>query len=224
MTANRPAGSRTQAKCRIVGAGSTEACVPLEVAFDAQCRVPLGQHLLIGGAVRTVADDAALAGGFMFERKWPSLGGMTLDAGLVLAGKLGAAALHGAALVRIMTIRAGHLAVQHLVGEWQAELGFGVEVALEASVRRFIGIQDGAGSAAGLDVLAARAVAGFAAHIDGVLALGLELGVVSGLEVAHEFLVALGALLSTHKGRAGDTRWSHHGTPGGSAGYQDQSR
>ncbi|MCU0752910.1 MAG: hypothetical protein MUC40_07810 [Akkermansiaceae bacterium] len=160
----------------------------------------------------------------MLEDEGSALLGMALDAGLVLAGQRGAAALDGVAFVRVMAIGAGHLAIEHLVAVGQHELGLGIEVTLEAGFRRLVRIDDGAKGPSGLDMFAARAVAGLATHVDGVLALGLESGVIGGFEIAHDLLVALGAFLGAHKLGPGNTHGCHDGATARGAGNQDQGR
>lgn len=122
-----------------------------------------------------------------------------------------------------MAVTAAHLAGQHRVAVGQAELGFFIEVALEAGIRRLLWVDDGALAAAGFDVFAARAVAGFATHIDGIFALGLEFRVIGGAEVADEFLMAGGAFLGAHEGGTRDgVRRGHHRAARGAAGNQNQ--
>ena len=68
--------------------------------------------------------NAAFADRFMFEDKRPALGGMALQAGIVVREqgraatlytlrKIRAAAFHGVALVRIVAIGAADLAFEH---------------------------------------------------------------------------------------------------------------
>lgn len=129
--AHQPAGGMSTATDdeRI---GRSRSSLLLEVTLEAQVRVALGEHLLIGGAVRTVAGNASFTGRLMREDEWTSLLSVALHAGFIGTCDGSSAALVSRALVRIMAIRAGHLAVQHLVGERHAELGFGIQVALEA--------------------------------------------------------------------------------------------
>jgi len=209
--------SRRWAECSSAG-----SCI--RVTLEAECRIAFGEHLLVHRAMRAVAGRAAFLNRIMSEYKVGTLGTMALGAGFIPAVELGAAAFNGIALVRVMAIRAGHLAVQHLVGERHAELRLGIQVTLEAGFRGFVGIHDRARTAAGFDVFATWAVAGFAAHIDGVLALGLKFGVICGFEVTDGFFVALGAFFRSDEGGSWDTRWGHHRAAGRSAGNQDQRR
>lgn len=101
------------------------------------------------------------------------------------------------------------------MGVGQAELGLLVQMALEAGFRRFAGIDDEAFATTGFHVLAAGTVAAFATHIHGVLALGLELGVICGAEVANKFFMAGGAFLGAHEGGTGDAWRGQHRAVGG---------
>ena len=139
MASSGPAGSRTHVAAMVaVGycdrAGRIGRHLLLEVALQAEVGVALGEHLLIGGTVRVVAACATFADGIVFEYERASLCGMAFGAGVVGACERCSPALVGRALVRVMAVGAGHLAVEHLVGEGHAELGLGVEVALEAGV------------------------------------------------------------------------------------------
>ena len=122
-----------------------------------------------------------------------------------------------------MAIAAGHLAGQHGMAVGHRELGLLVEMALEAGFRGFFGIDDGARTAAGGDVLAAGAVAGLTAHVLGIAALGLELGMIRSDEVAGDFFMALGTGVGADEFRARNAGRGHHGAGGGAAGDQDDS-
>lgn len=195
----------------------------IEVALEAKRGIALGEHLLVHRSVRVVAGRASFLHRVVREDEVLGLGSVALGAGFVLAVELGSAAFEGAALVRVMAIAAGHLAGEHRMAVGQHELCFFIDVALEAGLRGFFGIDDGARASAGRDVFAARAVAGFAAHINGVLALGLEFRMVGGAEIANEFLMAGGAFLGAHEGGARDAGRGHHRATRGAAGNQDQS-
>ena len=199
--------------------GSTAA---VGVALDAQGLVAFGEHLLVHRAVGVVAGGATFADGVVSEDEGTGLGLVALEAGFVFAGELRTDTLDGIAGVRVMAVTAGHLAGEHGVTVGQHELCLFIEVALEAGLRGFLGIDDGARAAAGFDVFAARAVAGFATHIDGVITLGLELRMISRAEVADEFLMAGGTFLGADESGARDAGRSHHRAARGAAGYQNQ--
>ncbi|MEN9975630.1 MAG: hypothetical protein RLZZ282_1636 [Verrucomicrobiota bacterium] len=202
--------------------GSAEVRRPLEVALEAERRIALSEHFLVHGAVWAVTGGATVAGCLVFEHKRSALLGVTIEAGFILARDRHAAALVSRAFVRVMAVTAGHLAGEHGVAVGQHELGFFVEVALEAGFRGFFGIDDGASAAAGFFVFAARAVAGFAAHIDGVSALRLEFGMVGGAEIAADFFVAIGAFFRADEGGPRDGVWGDHHGAGGRAGDENQ--
>jgi len=165
--------------------------VRLSMAFGAQGLVALKEHLLIHRAVRIVTGCATLLHCLVFEDKRTSLSLVALEAGLVLALKLRTAALHDASLVRIVAIRAAHLAAQHRVAVGQAKLSLLVQVALEAGFRGFLGINDRTRSTTSRYVLAAGTVTGFAANILGIFALGLKSAVIRRAEVTNQIFMAL---------------------------------
>jgi len=174
--------------------------------------------------MRTVAGDTSFTDRIMREDKRTTLLGVAFHTRIVHARELRSTTFHGRAFVRIMAIRAGHPALEHRVSEGQAELGLLVQVALEAGFRRLVGIDNRSRAAAGLDVLAARAVTGLAAHVHRVRPLGLKPGVVGGLEVADDLLMAGRALFGADEGGPRDTGWCHHGAATCGAGDQDQGR
>ncbi len=190
----------------------------MEVALQAEVGVTLGEHLLIDGTVRVVAVGAAITNRFVLEGEDTGLDGMALGAGVVGPGG------GGAARVRVMAIAAGHLAGEHGMAVGHGELGLLVEMALEAGVGRTLRIDDGARAAAGFDVFGAGAVTGLAADVFGILALGLEPGVICGLEVADELFMALGAGFGADEGGTGDGGWGHHGAGSGRARHEDDGK
>jgi hypothetical protein len=54
----------------------------LKVAFQAECLIPLHQHLLVHRAVDGVAGGATLANRLMLEDEWPALRNVALGAGI----------------------------------------------------------------------------------------------------------------------------------------------
>lgn len=140
------------------------------------------------------------------------LGLVALDAGFILAVKLGASTFDRRALVRVMAIATAHLAIQHWVSVGQAELSLLVQVALEAGFRSLFWIDDGACTTTGLNVLASWSVAGFATHVGSVLTLGLKLGMIGRLEIPHRLLMTRCAFLGADKLSTGN-RWRSHQRP-----------
>ncbi len=197
----------------------------LEVAFQAEVGIAFREHFLIHCAVRVMTGRATLAHRIMREHKGTALLGVTLETSLVFPGELGSTTLDGPTLVRIVAVTAAHLAGKHRMTIGQHELGLFIEVALEAGIRGFFRVDDGTCAAASLDVFAARAVTGFAAHIDGVFPLGLELRVIGRAEVTDELFMAGRTFLGAHEGgtRNGVGR-GHHRATRGAAGNQNQGQ
>jgi len=226
MAAGTPAGSLSKASEVTAGGAhgsSSRRSICISMALEAERGVAFGEHLLIHRTVRIVADGAAFLDGVMGEYKGSGLSLVALGAGFILAVEVGAAAFEGAALVRVVTLGAAHLAGEHWVAVGHHELGFLIEVALEAGFRGFLRIDDGSRSAACGDVLAAGAVAGFAADVLGIGALGLELGVIRGAEVAGDLFMALRAGVGTDKGGTRNSWGSDNGLASGSTGNHDQT-
>ena len=94
-----------------------------------------------------------------------------------------------------MAIAAAHLAFKYRMMMRQLKRCANVLVTLETSVRRLSRIDDGALSAAGLNVQTPGTVARFAAHIFGIIAFCLEASMSGCPEVAHDLFVAGRAFL-----------------------------
>ena len=104
----------------------------LEMAFQTQVRVALGEQLSVDAAVRRMARGAALAKRLVLEHKRPALHLMALRAVFLLRKQLRAAAGVGDALVRRMALDAGHPAFGHGMVARQIELAAHIRVALVA--------------------------------------------------------------------------------------------
>jgi len=218
-----PAGAlgQTRRVIRIADENAAGGGLLLEVAFQAKRLVALVEHPLVHRAVGRMAADATLAHGFVLENKRPALRGMALQTGIVVGKELGAAALHalgnicaaaldGVALVRVMAIRATDLAFEHGVMVREKKRGADFGVTLETGRRRLARIDDeNIAAAAGFHVQTARAVAGFAAHVFGVGALGLQPRVRGGLEITSDRFVTGRAFFGADKFRTGNTRRRH---------------
>ena len=76
----------------------------LEMAFETQDMVPLGEHSRVHRSVWFVARRTALAHRFVFEDKRTALRDVALTAGLLLRGKRSAATNDRLAFMRIVTI------------------------------------------------------------------------------------------------------------------------
>ena len=130
----------------------------LKVTFQAKRCVAFVEQSLVNGAVRRMADYTTLAQGLMFVHPWPTLSGVTLEAGFVSTQKrkaagferllnIGAPAFDRHSLMRVVTIRAAHFAFGHWVVVRQLELRAHFQVTLEASLRRFSRINNRVGRA-----------------------------------------------------------------------------
>ena len=144
------------------------------MAFQTEIRIAYGQHLAIDGAVRIVANRAALAQGFVLENKWARLLAMTTGATFVLSR-------HGQApsrfenveAMRIMALDAIHFAFDDWVALRQIELSVSLKMALETCSRVLPRIDDELpASAARGDVLASGPMAGFATGLANELGVG----------------------------------------------------
>ena len=141
----------------------------LEVTLQAQRCVAFVEQTRVDRAVRRVTTDAAFFQCFMLENEWTGLRGVTLETGFVLTEQQCSAAFHrlrqarssaldGATDVRIMAIRAAHLAFQHRMVMRHFKSSADFEVALEARVRRTARIDDLAFIATGRDMQTSRAM------------------------------------------------------------------
>lgn len=178
----------------------------LGVAFEAEVVVAFGEEFGIDGAVRFVAGGATFAHGRVGEDEGLGLFAVAFGAEIVGAGDRHTGRMAGVA-VGIVTIEAGHFAFEHGMPEVEVELGFFVEVAGHAGFGGFAGVDDEFSfAAAGFDVEAAGAVAGFAALTFDALAFAgdFEAGMGGVLEVLHDFLVAGTAGVNADIGGAGD--------------------
>jgi hypothetical protein len=193
----------------------------LEMAFEAERCVALREEFLVDGAVGEVAGGASFAHGFVFEDVGAALGGVALEAGIVFGEECGVTADDGVALVRVMAIGAGEPTLRDGVMVWEIKRTADVEVAGEAGFGRFQWIDDKRDIAAGLAMEASGTVAGLAADVEGVIAVGMESRVGGGGEVSDERIVAFGAGVGADVGSAGYGWGRHDGMGEGAAGDED---
>lgn len=184
MAAGRPASALRQ-PVGVVGIANENSAVGLlflEMALQTQGRIALSQHSLIDRSVGRVAADATFTERFVFENERTSLRGVALETGFVLTKKRDAAAFHGlrktcsapfdrTADVRIVAIRATHLAFQHWVVVRQFKFCAHFQMTLETGIGRFPRIDNSVRAAAALDVQASWAMTTFAAHLLCVITL-----------------------------------------------------
>lgn len=190
----------------------------LEVAFQAEIGVPFGEHLGIDRTMRLVAGSATLPRRFMLENEGATLGLMAPNAGLVAAMGGGCGPGQCPALVRMMAVTAGHLAIFNRVMVRQLKLPPFIQMALETGLGRFAGIDNGISGAAGFSMETAGSVAGFTAHVFAVFTLRHQFGMISGDKILHQLFMTLGAVLRPHEGGPRNTGRSNHGSGQGRAG------
>ncbi len=168
----------------------------LGVAPQTEMRIPLNQHLAVNRAVWLMASHAAILQGLMHKHEVSRLLAVALGALLVLSCQVKVTwRFENFAPVRIMAIDAVHLPFQHRMMLRQAELGVLELMAVQARLRIPSGIVDKhAIAAAGLDVFAPGAVAGFAAADTAPLARFREEARMNAAgKLADNLLVAIGA-------------------------------
>ena len=146
----------------------------------------------------------------MLKNKRTSLGGVTLEAGFVVAEQTSAAALKRlrhvrsapfdrVTFVRVMAIGATHFSFEHWMVMRQHEFGPHLRVALEAGRGGFSRINNQAALPAALDVQTPGAMAGFAPYVLGVVAFCFQARMGGGREIARNCLVTGRALARSNK-------------------------
>ena len=148
MAAGRPARALRQPRrvVRIADENSAACLLFLEVTFQAQGLVALGEHSRIHRAVRRVAAHATFFQRFMLKHEWSRLRDMALETSFVLAEQQSSAAFNllrktrsapfdRSADVRVVAVGATHFAFQHRMVMRHFESGPHFQVALEAGVR-----------------------------------------------------------------------------------------
>lgn len=106
--------------------------------------------------------------------------------------------------MRVMAVAATHLSVRDGVRVRQVESTFHFQMAIEADLRRPLGIDNGVPRATALDMQASRAVTAFAADILGMHAMSFEPGVSRCGKGFVNFRVAFGAGRGPNKLSAGN--------------------
>ena len=145
-------------------AGGDIRALVLRVAAHAKIGVVINEHFLVDGAVRVVADGATFVHRFVFEDEGPRLVLMALRAALVLPGhRQTPHEFEDITAMRIVAVHAIHVTFNDRMVLGQVEFTLHIEMALKTGVGFFAGIDDELGFAAGADMFAAGAMAGFAA-------------------------------------------------------------
>jgi len=200
--------------------GACAGPLSLRVAFEAQVRIALNQHLGVNGTVRVMADGAAFPERGMLENERTCLFPVTLRAILVFP-RHGQAArrLHDIHPVRIVALHAAHFAFNDGMMLRQVKFSLGILMALEARFRVLAGIDDEFLQPAApghRDVLAARAVARFAAALAGHFGVrDPEPRVRAAGKDARNMGMTIHARLVPDKSRAFDAQRSDHFPLGG---------
>lgn len=217
VTTRRPAGTNLE-KRRVVHVadvnvtGGNIRALHLCVAAQAEVGIVFDEHFLVDGTMRTVANGAPFAQRLMFKNERPGLGLMTLGAALILPRhRQPARRFEDVATVGIVAIHAIHVAFDDRVMMGQIEFRLNVEMALETRFRIFAGVNDELRRAAGTDVFAARAVAGFApalARHRRVFKMQPRMG--TGGKFPDDVRMAIGASMVADKVRARNFQRHHH--------------
>jgi hypothetical protein len=149
---------------------------------------------------------AAFTHSLVFEHERSALRRVAFAARVMLAEQGCPAASHGWAFVKIVTVVAADMPVQHWMRMGQLKLCAFIEVALETDLGRPAGIDDRLMRAPSLAVHAPRTVARFAAGILCVSTFGHDARMGCGLEVAHNALMTLGTTFGPDEFCAFDLR------------------
>lgn len=194
-----------------------------EMAPEAEIVVASDEHLLIHGAVRIVTGGAAFEHRVVFIDERAGLLRMAARAGLIGRREIQRAAFDGISLMWIMAIAAGYFARENRVRVGETHFATLLNVTLEARVGRLAGVDDRAAGAAGLHVNAGGTVTRFAAGIADFRFSEREATVSCAREMAHLFLVALGAFARSDKRRTRNVWRREHGAIHHDAGDQEQA-
>lgn len=165
------------------------------MAAQAKVGVIINKHFLVDRTMRVVADRAAFAHRFMLENKRARLGHVALRATLILP-RHGQAALRfeDVTAVRVVAIHAIHVAFDDRMMLRQVKFRLYVQMTLKTGLRFFTGVDDEAGLAAGMDMLAARAVAGLATALAGHRRIfNMQARVRASREFSDNIRMAIGA-------------------------------
>ena len=171
----------------------------LEVALQAEVGIAALEQLRIDRAVGVVAGRAPFPHRLVLKHVRPPLFRVALGAGVVLRQERATPAPQGRTLVGVVAVDAADFSFHHRVVVGEAEGAAHVEVAVQAHLRGFSGIDDRntAGvivAAPDVGVDASRAVAGLATDLPIILSGDMQLGVGRGRKILGDFLVAVGTV------------------------------
>jgi hypothetical protein len=217
VTTRRPARSHLK-KCRVVGVAYVDMAsrniwaLGLRMAPQAKVGVIRDEHLLIDGTVRVMAHRAALPQRFVLENKRARLILVALRTALVLLRHRQAARwFENVTAMRVVAVHATHVAFDDRMMLRQVEFALHVQVALEARVRFFPGIDDETGRATGPDMFTAGPVTGFAtAHARHRRILNMQARVRAGGKFPDDLRMAIRTGLVAHVVGAGNFQRCHH--------------
>ena len=211
MAACAPAGSPSD-KAGVVefsDHGRSRAIPQLHLRMAPQTKVviPLEQELWADRRVRCVADGAAFAHGLMFKDKGAALIPVARGARFIqLRHGQSRRRLENIVSVRVMALDTIHPSFDDGMMIRQIQLSVDLEVTLKANRRVSPRVDDeSAAPAAGGDMLAPGAMAGFAAGFAGPLQIVfVKAGMRAGGKSARDVGVAIRANLVSYKGSALD--------------------
>jgi len=190
----------------INAAGGHTRTLILRVTAQAQIGIAGDQHLFIHRTVRVVTGGAAFTHRLVFKDERPRLLAMTLRTTFILPRHGQAAGrFENVAAVRVVAGHTAHVPFDDRMVLGQVEFRLDVEMTLKAGRGVLAGVDDEFGAAAGLDVFATGAVAGFAAGFAGHGRVGdVDPRVGTGREFPDDLLVAIQASLIADVVRAGN--------------------
>lgn len=184
----------------------TDAGLLLEVALEAEILIPLGQELVIYGAMRIVAARAAFPHRLMLEHERAALRDMAFGAGIHCGRSGEHVAHHRVPFMRVMTIATAHLALKHRMAVRQVKPAAHIEVALEANFRRPPGVDDRISRAARFHMHTAWSMARLAPNIFRVRTIRFQPGMGYGRKRFHDRAMAFRTGFRPDKFRIGNFR------------------
>ncbi len=198
----------------------TRGALFLEMAFEAECRIALGEHAGIDGTVRKVARCATLAHGLMFEHMRPPLSVVALETGFIFRKKAGSATCNRVPPMGVVTIGAGQMLRDRMMMR-QIECAADIQVTLKTNIRRFFRIDDERDVPARFTMQAPRSVARFAACLERIGTGCHQPGMARGPEILDQPLMTFSASSGSDEGGTRYGRRRHDCPREGAAGNED---
>ena len=156
-----------------------------------------------------VANGAAILQCFMAEYIVVALSHVAFSAGFLRRLDIHPSSIDSVAFVRIVTISAAHPTIGDGMAMRQIKGSPRIEVTLEASFRRFLGVDDRVGQASAFRVDAPRSVTSFAAKIKRIIPGSKQPGMRGPFETVHYFTVTFATPGDPDKFCTLDMRWHH---------------